>query len=100
VWSAVDTILAVEKDGADWHKASAIYGRVRSVACHEYVQAQTTQNFKDMQAKDRAVREARDDMMRNLMVDADARRAYLLKASMLTSAREAIQQVKDELASA
>src|SRR6478736_4385562 len=98
VWSAVDTILAVEKDGADWHKASAIYGRVRSVACHEYVQAQTTQNFKDMQEKDRTVRAARDDVMRNLMVDADARRAYLLKASMLTSARAAIQQVKDELA--
>ena len=100
VWSAVDTILAVERDGVDWHKASAIYGRVRSVACHEYVQAQTTQNFKDMQEKDRAVREARDAMMRNLMVDADARRAYLLKASMLTSAREAIAQVKDELATA
>ncbi len=53
-----------------------------------------------MQEKDRAVRAARDDMMRNLMVDAEARRAYLLKASMLTSAREAIAQVKDELASA
>ena len=64
------------------------------------MQAQTTQNFKDMQEKDRAVREARDDMMRNLMVDAEARRNYLLKASMLTSARAALAQVKDELASA
>jgi 2-polyprenyl-6-methoxyphenol hydroxylase-like FAD-dependent oxidoreductase len=98
VWSAVDTILAAERDGKDWRKASEIYGRVRSVACHEYVQAQTTQNFKDMQEKDQAVRAARDDMMRGLMVDADARRAYLLKASMLTSARAAIKQVEDELA--
>jgi 3-(3-hydroxy-phenyl)propionate hydroxylase len=98
VWSAVDTILAVERDGADWKGASDIYGRIRSVACHEYVQKQTTQNFQDMQQKDRAAREARDNMMRNLMVDTEARRDYLLKASMLTSARAAIQQVKDELA--
>jgi 2-polyprenyl-6-methoxyphenol hydroxylase-like FAD-dependent oxidoreductase len=97
VWSAVDTVLAVEQRGADWQKASEIYGRIRSEACHEYVQKETTQNFKDMQEKDRAVREARNDMMRNLMVDADARRAYLLKASMLTSARAAIKQVQDEL---
>jgi 2-polyprenyl-6-methoxyphenol hydroxylase-like FAD-dependent oxidoreductase len=98
VWSAVDTVLAVEQNGADWQQASEIYGRVRSAACHEYVQKETTQNFKDMQEKDRAVREARNDLMRNLMVDADARRAYLLKASMLTSARAAIAQVQDELA--
>jgi 2-polyprenyl-6-methoxyphenol hydroxylase-like FAD-dependent oxidoreductase len=98
VWSAVDTIIAVERDGKDWQQASEIYGRVRAAACHEYVQAQTTQNFKDMQERDRAVRAARDDIMRNLMVDAEARRAYLLKASMLTSARATIAQVQSELA--
>ena len=98
VWSAVETILAVEQRGADWQKASEIYGRIRSAACHEYVQKETTQNFKDMQEKDRAVREARNQLMRDLMVDADARRAYLLKASMLTSARAAIAQVEEELA--
>lgn len=100
VWSAVDAILAVERDGVDWHRSSEIYGRIRSAACREYVQAQTTQNFKEMQEQDRAVRAARNDLMRSLMVDAEARRAYLIKASMLTSAREAIAQVTSELAAA
>jgi 2-polyprenyl-6-methoxyphenol hydroxylase-like FAD-dependent oxidoreductase len=97
VWSAADTILAVENEGADWAKASEIYGRVRSEACHEYVQAETTKNFQDMQEKDRATRAARNDYMRGLMSDAEARREYLLKASMLTSARDAIARVREDL---
>ncbi len=98
VWSAADTILAVENDNADWAKASEIYGRVRSEACNEYVQAETTKNFQDMQEQDRATRAARNDYMRGLMTDAEARREYLLKASMLTSARDAIARVREDLA--
>jgi len=97
VWSAVDTILAVE-DGVDADTATEIYGRIRSEACHQYIQAQTKQNFRDISAKDPGERKLRNDHMRHLMVDAAARREYLIKASMLTSARTAIAQVNSELA--
>jgi len=98
VWSAVDTILAVEQDGKDWHRAVEIYGRVRSTACHEYVQRLTKENRANMKETDAAKRAARADEMRNLMVDADARRAYLIRTSMLESAHTAVAQVRSELA--
>lgn len=98
VWSAVDTILAVEQDGKDWERAVEIYGRVRSTACHEFVQAQTKANRAGMREADAAKRAARAEQMRHLMVDAQARRDYLVTASMLASARTAIAQVRDELA--
>ena len=96
-WSAVDTILAV-REGADADKASHLYGLVRAETCHQYVQAMTTSNFQDMQEKDRAAREARNVMIRGLVDDPTARRDYLLKTSMLTSARESIARVQRELA--
>ena len=97
-WSAVDTILAV-RDGADADKASHIFGQVRAETCHEYVQAMTTSNFRDMQEKDREAREARNTMIRGLVDDPAATRTYLLRTSMLTSARESIARVQRELAS-
>ncbi len=96
-WSAVDTILAA-RDGADADKASHIYGQVRAETCHQYVQVMTTGNFRDMQEKDRAAREARNTMIRGLVDDPVAAREYLLKTSMLTSARESIARVQRELA--
>ncbi len=96
-WSAVDTILAA-RDGADADKASFIYGLVRAETCHQYVQAMTTTNFRDMQEKDRTAREARNTMIRGLAADPIAARQYLLKTSMLTSARESIARVQRELA--
>jgi 2-polyprenyl-6-methoxyphenol hydroxylase-like FAD-dependent oxidoreductase len=96
-WSAVDTILAV-RDGVDADKASHLYGSIRSETCHEYVQAMTTSNFQDMQQKDREARAARNEMLMGLMNDPEAARAYLLKTSMLTSARESIARVQRELA--
>ena len=96
-WSAVDTILAA-REGADADKASHIYGQVRAETCHQYVQVMTTGNFRDMQEKDRAAREARNTMIRGLVDDPVAARDYLLKTSMLTSARESIARVQRELA--
>jgi 2-polyprenyl-6-methoxyphenol hydroxylase-like FAD-dependent oxidoreductase len=96
-WSAVDMIEAV-RGGADAAKAAEIYGRVRSEACHEFVQANTIKNFKDMQERDREAREARNQMLKALMDDPEAQKQYLRHSSMLTSARTAIQRVKDELA--
>lgn len=96
-WSAVDTILAV-REGADADKASHIYGQVRAETCHQYVQAITTSNFHEMQEKDREAREARNAMIRGLLDDPAAQRQYLLKTSMLTSARESIARVQKELA--
>jgi 2-polyprenyl-6-methoxyphenol hydroxylase-like FAD-dependent oxidoreductase len=96
-WSAVDAILAV-REGADADKASHLYGTVRAETCHQYVQAVTTSNFQEMQEKDRAAREARNTMIRGLVDDPAARHQYLLKTSMLTSARESIARVQRELA--
>ena len=96
-WSAVDTILAV-RAGADPAQAAEIYGRARSEACHEFVQANTKKNFKDMQEKDEQARQARNAMLRGLMDDPEAQKQYLLGTSMLTSARTAIARVESELA--
>jgi 2-polyprenyl-6-methoxyphenol hydroxylase-like FAD-dependent oxidoreductase len=96
-WSAVDTILAV-RAGADPAQAAEIYGRARSEACHEFVQANTKKNFKDMQEKDEQARQARNAMLRGLMDDPEAQKEYLLGTSMLTSARAAIARVQSELA--
>jgi hypothetical protein len=96
-WSAVDTILAV-RSGADADKASHIYGEVRAQACHEYVQAETTNNFKEMQERDAAARAARAYQSRALAGYPDAMRAYLRRTSMLTSAHAAIDRVQRELA--
>jgi 2-polyprenyl-6-methoxyphenol hydroxylase-like FAD-dependent oxidoreductase len=96
-WSAVDTILAV-KNGADATKATEIYSRIRRAACQEFVQANTIKNFKDMQERDRDARAKRNEMLRSLMDDEEAQKAYLRHSSMLTSARAAIANVQSELA--
>ncbi len=96
-WSAVDTILAV-RAGADPDGASQVYGRVRSNTCHEYVQTETTNNFKDMQERDAAARAARAARIRALVGDTEATKDYLRRTSMLTSTRRAIALVREELA--
>jgi hypothetical protein len=68
------------------------------VACHEFVQANTNKNFKEMQEKDEQARQARNAALRALMDDPAAQREYLLGTSMLTSARAAIARVQKELA--
>ena len=97
-WSAGDVIEAVELRGADAHKAAQIHGVVRSEVCHSYVQANTKRNFKDMQEKDEAARQARNAMLRALQDDVEAQKEYLRGTSMLTSAHEAIARVRNELA--
>lgn len=96
-WSMVDAILAA-RDGADPDTASDIAGRVRAATCHQYVQAMTVQNFKEMQEQDRAAREARNAALIAMMGDVEAQKAYLRKVSMLTSGREAIADVQRQLA--
>ena len=97
-WSAGDVIEAVELRGADAHKAGQIHGVVRSEVCHSYVQANTKKNFKDMQEKDEAARQARNAMLRALQDDVEAQKEYLRGTSMLTSAHGAIARVRNELA--
>jgi hypothetical protein len=97
-WSATDVIEAVEKRGVDAQKAAQIHGVVRSEVCHSYVQANTKKNFKDMQEKDEQARQERNAMLRSLETDLDAQGAYLRQTSMLTSAREAVARVQNELA--
>jgi 2-polyprenyl-6-methoxyphenol hydroxylase-like FAD-dependent oxidoreductase len=96
-WSAVDTVLAVLA-GADADKASHLYGTVRAETCHEYVQAETTKNFQDMQERDATARAARAEQFRALAADPEATKAYLRRTSMLTSAHAAIERVQRELA--
>jgi 2-polyprenyl-6-methoxyphenol hydroxylase-like FAD-dependent oxidoreductase len=98
VWSAVDTILAVERDGKDWRKAVDIYGRIRSVTTHEFTQRLTKENRANLKEADAAKRAARNEEMRGLMTDAAARREYLIRAAMLGTAKSALAQCREELA--
>lgn len=87
-----DATSLAEKLARVWHGASdtllALYDQQRRSLTVDFVQAQTIQNKKRLEAKDPDVRRENLDEMRRIAADPASAKAYLMRASMLEANRK------------
>ena len=84
----VDTLVAVERGGAD-RSLLARYERRRRTLNIEFVQEQTISNKKRLEEKDARARLARFDELRAMSADRDRHKQFLLRTSLIESVRKA-----------
>jgi 3-(3-hydroxy-phenyl)propionate hydroxylase len=87
--NAVEKLVRVLREGASQEEQLALYERQRQTITKEFVQAQTIENTRLMQAGWANVRAERSEQMNRLVNDPAARRAFLLKQAMFTSLEQA-----------
>ncbi len=85
---AVDSLSAVALKGADDAVLDGYANRRRSLNV-KFVQEQTIANKKRLEEKDKTVRQANLDALRATAADPARARAFLLRASLIESVREA-----------
>lgn len=87
-----DAVNLGEKLGQVWHGASDtlldLYDLQRRSLTVDFVQAQTIQNKKRLEAKDPETRKANLDELRRIAADPVSAKAYLMRASMLEANRK------------
>ena len=89
-----DAVNLAEKLAKVWHgRGSAtlldLYDRQRRTITTEFVQAQTIQNKKRLEAKDEATRQANFRDLRETAADPERAKAFLMRSSMLDAQRRA-----------
>ena len=84
----VDTLVAVERGGAD-RSLLARYERRRRTLNIEFVQEQTITNKKRLEEKDPKARQARFDELRAIAGDPSRHKQFLLRTSLIESVRKA-----------
>ena len=84
----VDTLVAVERGGAD-RSLLARYERRRRTLNIEFVQEQTVNNKKRLEEKDPQARLARFDELRALSADRKRHKQFLLRTSLIAAVRKA-----------
>jgi 3-(3-hydroxy-phenyl)propionate hydroxylase len=84
----VDTLVAVERGGAD-RSLLARYERRRRTLNIEFVQEQTINNKKRLEEKDPRARLARFDELHAISADRERHRQFLLRTSLIESVRKA-----------
>ncbi len=87
-FSLCEKLVEVFKDGADPVLLDR-YDRQRRTVTHDFIQQQTMQNMQLMRAGQSEAHKWQRATMTMLANDAEKRRAYLLRQSMITSLREA-----------
>lgn len=83
-----EKLVSIYKDKGD-ERLLDLYDRQRRQVTHSFIQAQTIQNMEFMRAGQASAHEKRRAEMERLHSDDDARRAYLLRQSMITSLEDA-----------
>jgi 3-(3-hydroxy-phenyl)propionate hydroxylase len=87
-----DAVNLGEKLARVWHGASDtlldLYDLQRRSLTVDFVQAQTIQNKKRLEAKDPEIRKANLDELRRIAADPASAKAYLMRASMLEANRK------------
>jgi 3-(3-hydroxy-phenyl)propionate hydroxylase len=84
----VDTLVAVEREGAD-RSLLTRYERRRRTLNIEFVQEQTVNNKQRLEEKDPQARLARFDELRALSADRKRHKQFLLRTSLIESVRKA-----------
>ncbi len=89
-----DAVNLTERLAAVWHGSAAdadldIYDLQRRQVTLEYVQNQTIQNKRDLEAADETAQNEFRDRLRRVQGDLESRRAYLQRISMLASLKRA-----------
>jgi 3-(3-hydroxy-phenyl)propionate hydroxylase len=84
----VDTLVAVERGGAD-RSLLERYERRRRTLNIEFVQEQTVTNKKRLEEKDPKARQARFDELRAIAGDPNRHKQFLLRSSLIESVRKA-----------
>lgn len=84
----VDTLVAVERGGADRSLLDR-YERRRRTLNIEFVQEQTITNKKRLEEKDPKARQARFDELRAIAGDPNRHKQFLLRTSLIESVRKA-----------
>ena len=81
--------MRILNDGAEAEKLLSQFDRERQTQTHDFVQAQTKLNMAYMREGADGEHGLRKAAMQKLVDDPEARRAFLLRQSMIESVREA-----------
>ena len=85
VWNLTTKLGAILQDGADADALLDRYDRQRRTIATSFVQAQTIENKRAMEADDAGKTSANEKRMAEIAGDPERRRAYLLRQSMYAS---------------
>jgi 3-(3-hydroxy-phenyl)propionate hydroxylase len=86
-----DKFIQILKNGRDVDEQLNIYDAQRRKICIDFVQRQTIENKKLLEATDRSIQLARQDKFLDMASTPEKQREYLLRSSMINSLKESLE---------